>query len=534
MAENLTPEEQEVLDRLEGNHISDKSVTLIDWSEGYDTEPGYQFQDRIPKKVNREKLRNFLRIFGIDIVGDALESFARRLGGRETQPVFVEVQPVSIEDYILYFELSTGQSFDELPKNAQESVIAGFDALLYDDAVSRELAASINQDTQIVKDLYQREGELPEAFAHVEAQRVVEPDPLVEGMFTEETQPLTTQEIVEQAQAEITAKPKPLSIQEQQSQYIDQKLEQGDFTDDVLNSIQTLYPLDLPYIGLQGTLTPTSPDKLPLYVEGMQYGLFNGMSAEELINVQLTLHEAGYLYPGSFEAGVLDANTIAAINRAMTVQNQQGRTNPILASSQSVQLALSGAGPSIAQDIRNFFISEVKKDEPSAESGLAIDEGIQLFPEFAAIYGETAAEQILGRKIRSGERTMIGAYYSQALEEASEEVQEMLKAREEARKEAQRTALQNEQIRLQAGLPEGVYSVDAPPQFTAAPGDVSEPSQIQGLITTLASQRFEDKLTSIGAYAAELDENDREAEMRSRSRAFTTALNSTGSGALGA
>ena len=129
---------------------------------------------------------------------------------------------------------------------------------------------------------------------------------------------------------------------------------------------------------------------------------------------------------------------------------------------------------------------------------------------------------------------MIGAYYSQALEEASEEVQEMLKAREEARKEAQRTALQTEQIRLQAGLPEGVYSVDAPPQFTAAPGDAGTAQQIQGLITTLASQRFEDKLTSIGAYAAELDENDREAEMRSRSRAFTTALNSTGSGALGA
>ena len=88
--------------------------------------------------------------------------------------------------YILYFELSTGQSFSELPKNAQESVIAGFDALLYDDAVSRELAASINQDTQIVKDIYQREGELPQAFKHVEAQRVVEPDPLVEGLFADE------------------------------------------------------------------------------------------------------------------------------------------------------------------------------------------------------------------------------------------------------------------------------------------------------------------------------------------------------------
>ena len=532
MEENLTPEEQAVLDRLEGNHISDKSVTLIDWSEGYDTEPGYQFQDRIPKKVNREKLRNFLRIFGIDIVGDALESFARRLGGTETQPVFAEIQPVSIEDYILYFELSTGQSFNELPKNAQESVIAGFDALLYDDAVSRELAASINQDTQIVKDIYQREGELPQAFKHVEAQRVVEPDPLVEGLFADEE---TREERIAATEA-IRPAPiqKPLSIQEQTSQYIDSLKEAGDFTDEALAAVQMTLPTDLPYIGLQGSIVPTAPDKKPLYVEGMQYGLFNGMSAEELINVQLALVEAEYLYPGSFDAGVLDGRTIEAINVAMSVQNKQGRTNPVLASSQSLQLALSGVGPSIAQDIRNFFISEVKKDEPSGVGALAIEEGIQLFPEFAAIYGETAAEQILGRKIRSGERTMIGAYYSQALEEASEEVQEMLKAREEARKEAQRTALQTEQIRLQAGLPEGVYSVEAPPQFTAAPGDAGTAQQIQGLITTLASQRFEDKLTSIGAYAAELDENDREAEMRSRSRAFTTALNSTGSGALGA
>lgn len=357
---------------------------------------------------------------------------------------------------------------------------------------------------------------------------VVAPDPLIADFVESETRDERIQ-ATEGRRVE-----KPLSVQEKQSQYIDQKLAEGDFSDEQLNFVQTMLPSDLPYIGLGGTITPTQPDKLPLYVEGMQYGLFNGMSAEELINVQLALVEAEYLYPGSFDAGVLDSRTIAAISKAMEVQNLQGRTNPTLASSASVQLALSGAGPGIAQDIRNFFISEVKKDEPSGQADLAIEESVQLFPEFAAIYGETAAEQILGRKIRQGERAMIGSYYNQALQEASQEVQDMLKAREQARKEAQTTALQTEQIRLQAGLPEGVYSVEAPEQFTAAPGDAGSAQQIQGLITALAGQRFEDKLTSIGAYAAELDENDREAEMRSRSRAFTTALNSTGSGALGA
>tara|TARA_R100000406_G_scaffold96176_1_gene93044 strand:- start:895 stop:2289 length:1395 start_codon:yes stop_codon:yes gene_type:complete len=357
---------------------------------------------------------------------------------------------------------------------------------------------------------------------------VVAPDPLIADFVESETR----DERIQATEGRRTFK--PLSVQEKQSQYIDEKLAEGDFSDEQLNFVQTMLPSDLPYIGLGGTITPTQPDKLPLYVEGMQYGLFNGMSAEELINVQLALVEAEYLYPGSFDAGVLDSRTIAAISKAMEVQNLQGRTNPTLASSASVQLALSGAGPGIAQDIRNFFISEVKKDEPSGQADLAIEESVQLFPEFAAIYGETAAEQILGRKIRQGERAMIGSYYNQALQEASQEVQDMLKAREQARKEAQTTALKTEQIRLQAGLPEGVYSVEAPEQFTAAPGDAGSAQEIQGLITALAGQRFEDKITSIGAYAAELDENDREAEMRSRSRAFTTALNSTGSGALGA
>ena len=364
-----------------------------------------------------------------------------------------------------------------------------------------------------------------DSIENVDTEPVI--NPMIEGFVDLETR----EERIEATEGRRVFK--PLSVQEKQQQYLDEKLAAGDFSDDNLNFVQTMLPSDLPFIGLGGTITPTQPDKLPLYVEGMQYGLFNGMSAEELINVQLALVEAEYLYPGSFDAGVLDNRTIAAISKAMEVQNLQGRTNPTLSSTTSVQLALSGAGPGIAKDIRDFFISEVKKDEPSGQADLAIDEAIQLFPEFSIIYGETAAEQILGRKLRKEERALAGMTYQAAVREASVEIQDMLKAREEARKEAQKTVLRTEQIRLQAGLPEGVYSVESPPAFSAAPGDASSAQQIQGLITTLAGQRFEDKMNSIGGYAAELDEKDREPEIRSRSRAFVSALNSTGSGALG-
>ena len=325
---------------------------------------------------------------------------------------------------------------------------------------------------------------------------------------------------------------KPLSIQEQQSAYIEEQLQEGAFDDELLDRVGLygLSPSSLPFLGIDtGTILPsTSPEAVPLYLNGFEYGLFNGMSPEELISVQVALVEANYLAPGSFSAGVLDPRTQNAIASAMSLHNQQGRTNTTLNSSFVLQTAASGQAPALASDIRDFFLSEVAKDAGQDAVSIAIDESINLFPEFAALYGETAAEGILGRKIRSGERAMMGRYYSAAVEEASNIVLEMLNEREQSRKDAQVESLKMEEIRLKGGLPQGVYSLESPQQFTARPGDISSPEAIQGLITSLANQRFENKINSIGGYAAELQEGEKEREMKSRSRAFNTALNVVG------
>ena len=325
---------------------------------------------------------------------------------------------------------------------------------------------------------------------------------------------------------------KPLSIQEQQAAYIEEQLQEGAFDDELLDRVGLygLSPSSLPFLGIDtGTILPsTSPEAVPLYLNGFEYGLFNGMSPEELISVQVALVEAEYLAPGSFTAGNLDPQTKNAIARAMSLHNQQGRTNTTLNSSFVLQTASSGQAPALASDIRDFFLSEVAKDAGQDLTGIAIDESINLFPEFAALYGETAAEGILNRKIRPGERAMMSRYYSDAVEEASNIVLEMLNKREEARKNAQIESLKMEEIRLKGGLPQGVYSLESPQQFTARPGDISSPEAIQGLITSLANQRFENKINSIGGYAAELQEGEKEREMTSRSRAFNTALNVVG------
>ena len=188
----------------------------------------------------------------------------------------------------------------------------------------------------------------------------------------------------------------PLSEQEQQAAYIEEQIQQGSFDDELLDRVGLygLSPSSLPFLGIDtGTILPsTSPEAVPLYLNGFEYGLFNGMSPEELISVQVALVEANYLAPGSFSAGVLDPRTQNAIASAMSLHNQQGRTNTTLNSSFVLQTAASGQAPALASDIRDFFLSEVAKDAGQDAVSIAIDESINLFPEFAALYGETAAE----------------------------------------------------------------------------------------------------------------------------------------------
>ena len=365
-----------------------------------------------------------------------------------------------------------------------------------------------------------------------------EPEDAVKNDFASYIEAETRDERIQNVETlrntNILAGEKPLSIQEQQAAYIEEQLQEGAFDDELLDTVGLygLSPSSLPFLGIDtGTILPsTSPEAVPLYLNGFEYGLFNGMSPEELISVQVALVEANYLAPGSFSAGVLDPRTQNAIASAMSLHNQQGRTNTTLNSSFVLQTAASGQAPALASDIRDFFLSEVAKDAGQDAVSIAIDESINLFPEFAALYGETAAEGILGRKIRSGERAMMGRYYSAAVEEASNIVLEMLNEREQSRKDAQVESLKMEEIRLKGGLPQGVYSLESPQQFTARPGDISaqDPAAIQTLITSLANQRFENKINSIGGYAAELQEGEKEREMKSRSRAFNTALNVVG------
>ena len=60
MDENLSPEEQAVIEELKKERF--ENISNINWSEGYRTSPGYDPTKRTPKSVNKEKVKEFLRI----------------------------------------------------------------------------------------------------------------------------------------------------------------------------------------------------------------------------------------------------------------------------------------------------------------------------------------------------------------------------------------------------------------------------------------------------------------------------------------
>ena len=103
----------------------------------------------------------------------------------------------------------------------------------------------------------------------------------------------------------------------------------------------------------------SNTDEIPLYEYGLGRQLFANASAEEIMEVQLLLVEAGFLKPFSFVYGVLDNNdggTIQAIESAMSRFNINGEA--VTRADLLSIMSLPGASP---QNL-TVFIKEFYKD----------------------------------------------------------------------------------------------------------------------------------------------------------------------------
>ncbi len=378
MSEELTPEEQQLLEELTEERFVDLP-RLINWTDGYETEPGYQYSDRTPKKVNKEKVRNFLRIFGADIFGPMFDAFVDNVvayfqSGEPGDEPFAEVNPVSIADYILVWEAQTGKVFAELPPNTQDMILQSYDVFQFQDELAVELAEKVTNDATILKNIYSKTGEIPgEEFTHID-------DAVVGAAITSDYSPeaeLAYQSYLskEQHDAEIrTAAAQALDnrtatdlINQLEAGTITKKeyLEGMDniivasgeysvseFVDIVENPAEFINqlppdfdpflagriadPSSFGFIGLEEYDQEIYSSKedgelIPMYEIGMDRLLFASASPEEIAEVQNLLVEAGFLQPYSFAYGVIDFNapdggTLAAINSAMSRFNLNADT----------------------------------------------------------------------------------------------------------------------------------------------------------------------------------------------------------------
>ena len=373
MDENLSPEEQAVIEELKKERF--ENISNINWSEGYRTSPGYDPTKRTPKSVNKEKVKEFLRIFGADIFGPALDSLVDAVsayfaGDSEGIEPFAEVNPISMADFILVWEAQTGKVFADLPPNTQEMILQSYDMFMFQDELVVELADKITNDATILKNIYSREGELPDGFEHID-------DAVVGSAITSEYS--TAADLAYQAYVNKTyfdtqiQTAAALALDGRTTQDLLKELEDGTInTDKYLEGIQNIIRLEggsseeiisiledpsavidtslfdpwlagriavpdqFGFIGIEEYDQEIYSNKeqgnlIPLYEVGMDRLLFASASPEEIAEVQNLLVEAGFLQPYSFAYGVVDFNqpeggTLAALNSAMSRFNLNADT----------------------------------------------------------------------------------------------------------------------------------------------------------------------------------------------------------------
>lgn len=472
MPEDRSPEEQKVLEELKEERFEE--ISNINWSEGYSTEPGYDPSNRTPKKVNKEKVKNLLRIFGADIFGPALDSLVDAVsayfsGDTEGMEPFAEVNPVSMADFILVWEAQTGKVFADLPPNTQDMILQSYDMFQFKDELVVELADKITNDATVLKNIYSREGELPEGFEHID-------DGVIGSAITSEYSTeadLAYQAYLNKQQYDTELKTAAaLAVDNRSAQDFINQLEAGTInTEQYLQGIDNLIiasgevqpdefisivenpgayipqemfdpwlagriadPSQFGFIGIEEYDQEIYSSKedgqlIPLYEMGMDRLLFASASPEEIAEVQNLLVEAGFLQPYSFAYGVVDFNqpdggTLAALNSAMSRFNLNADTIS-KEDLYSILLAPGATSSNLISFVKEFFKDTLEdygygtgKFEPHSTVGYS--QGYKELFQYqspnlinAQSDIQVALERGLGRPVSSQEINSFVDYYNQ-------------------------------------------------------------------------------------------------------------------------
>jgi len=473
MIEELSPEEQAVLDELAKERY-ENLPSLINWAEGYETSPGYNPANRKPKKVNKDKVRNLLRIFGADIFGPALDQVVDMVvalfqSGDPGDTPFADVNPVSMADFILVWEAQTGKVFADLPPNTQDMILQSYDMFQYQDELVVELADKITEDATVLKNVYSKNGELPEGFKHIDdavigaaitSEYSSEADLAYKSFLTKNQYDAQIKTAAAQQLDNRTATDLITQLEEGKitsAEYLDGMdniiISTGEVSPNEFISIvenpgayipQEMFdpwlagriadPSQFGFIGIEEYDQEIYSNKeqgnlVPLYETGMDRLLFASASPEEIAEVQNLLVEAGFLNPYSFAYGVIDFNqpdggTLAALNSAMSRFNLNADTIS-KEDLYSILLAPGATSSNLLTFVKEFFKDTLEdygygtgKFEPHSTVGYS--QGYKELFQYqspnlinAQADIQYALERGLGRPVSSEELNSFVDYYNQ-------------------------------------------------------------------------------------------------------------------------
>lgn len=372
MSEKYTEEEQQLIDKLKEEQDKYDGQIGSDFRELTFNLFGREFQS---KTFDMEKFKLFWSIFGqvptaaIKIGETAVRAFKEGFLTPTTYSQSDETDyPITLSKYLIRVETIIGRQFEDLDPSEQEAILLGYETLKTP-GFELELDSVTNDVNLIIEMALQNK--LPEELDFVSNEIVSQStvsdyssqaeaaylsylsktvmDDIYKEIALKNTDEKKSIDLLEQLKNDEINSQEYIEAVEQQLKELDVDVEgflnamsggeiapQTELTEMIDDEFLRVKAFTLGadnYYGLgdvdlQGPVY-SDTDKVPLYEYGLARQLFANASAEEIMEVQLMLVEAGFLKPFSFVYGVLDNNdggTIQALESAMSRFNLNGDT----------------------------------------------------------------------------------------------------------------------------------------------------------------------------------------------------------------
>mgnify|MGYP003125425926 CR=1 FL=1 len=180
MAENnLTPEEQQILEDAinYGDYVS--TSPEVQWLTPSGRDVSFKSKELQSKEFDKTKINQFLSIFLLGkeqpprVLVNKLFDYFKNIGSNEEPDyAYLEQPEISKDEYIVFLEATTGQSYDTMPKNTKDAIDFMYNSFAVNIPEMNEIAKTISETIPVIEKAAENNFEDYESLNHIKINRL--------------------------------------------------------------------------------------------------------------------------------------------------------------------------------------------------------------------------------------------------------------------------------------------------------------------------------------------------------------------------